>query len=127
MERLKASLEKGQLLCGLGSGALCVACFWVALFASNIRKGHAYAIFVTKSSADALVHSPMRSNYDCFVCTNCKYTGCDSVLECIINAQRAAGALRTRCGRARAFTNAINLKYDCFFIHTTGCVLHSLV
>ena len=54
MERLKASLEKGQLLCGLGSGALCVACFWVALFASNIRKGHAYAIFVTKSSADAL-------------------------------------------------------------------------
>ena len=77
VERLKASLEKGQLLCGLGSGALCVACFWVALFASNIRKGHAYAIiFVTKSSADALVHSPMRSNYDCFVCTNCKYTGC---------------------------------------------------
>ena len=38
VERLKASLEKGKLLCGLGSSALCVACFGLRLFASNKEK-----------------------------------------------------------------------------------------
>ena len=62
VERLKASLEKGKLLCGLGSSALCVACFGLR-YLHRIRKSHVYAIFVPKRSADALVHSPMRQMY----------------------------------------------------------------
>ena len=58
VERLEASLEKGKLLCGLGSSALCVACFGLR-FLHRIRKSNVYAIFVPKRSADALVHSPM--------------------------------------------------------------------
>ena len=53
VERLKASLEKGKLLCGLGSGALCVACLGLR-YLHRIRKVHVYAIFVSKRSADVL-------------------------------------------------------------------------
>ena len=124
VERLKASLEKGKLLCGLGSSALCVACFGLR-YLHRIRKSHVYAIFVPKRSADALVHSPMRQMYANIVAVSlrihkralrarCKRAAGALRARCERAARtccgRAAGALRTRCGRARAFTNAIQIE-----------------
>ena len=132
VERLKASLEKGKLLCGLGSSALCVACFGLR-YLHRIRKSHVYAIFVPKRSADALVHSPMRQMYANIVAVSlrihkraapqraasalrarCKRAAGALRARCERAARtrcgRAAGALRTRCGRGRAFTNAIQIE-----------------
>ena len=110
VERLKASLEKGKLLCGLGSSALCVACFRLR-YLHRIRKSHVYAIFVPKRSADALVHSPMRQMYANIVTVSlgihtraarCERARATSALRaCCADAlwtrcKRAADALRTR-------------------------------
>ena len=138
VERLKASLEKGKLLCGLGSSALCVACFGLR-YLHRIRKSHVYAIFVPKRSADALVHSPMRQMYANIVAVSLrihKRAAPQRARTSALRARckraartrcgRAAGALRTRCGRAAdALVHSpmpFKLKYDCSFIHTTGCV-----
>ena len=120
-----------------------MGCFGLR-YLHRIRKDHVYAIiFVSKRSADALVHSPMRSKYALYAQTvNILAVSLEYIrarCERAANALRArceraasalrghaASALRTRCGRARALANAIKLKYDCSFIHTTG-VLHSLV
>ena len=112
VERLKASLEKGKLLCGLGSSALCVACFGLR-YLHRIRKSHVYAIFVPKRSADALVHSPMRQMYANIVAVSLrihKRAAPQRARRSRTRCGRAAGALRTRCGRARAFTNAIQIE-----------------
>ena len=111
VERLKASLEKGKLLCGLGSSALCVACFGLR-YLHRIRKSHVYAIFVPKRSADALVHSPMRQMYANIVAVSLRIHK--------RAAARCADALRARCGRAAdALEHSpmpFKLKYDCSFI-----------
>ena len=147
MERLEASLEKGKLLCGLGSSALCVACFGLR-FLHRIRKSNVYAIFVPKRSADALVHSPMRQIMialyaqtvnilavslriqkraaRCERAASALRARCADVLR--TRCGRAAGALRTRCGRARAFTNAIQIEMTALLYTLLAvCVLHSLV
>ena len=113
VERLKASLEKGKLLCGLGSSALCVACFGLR-YLHRIRKSHVYAIFVPKRSADALVHSPMRQMYANIVAVSLRIhkraapqraralrARCERAASALrARCKRAAGALRARCERA---------------------------
>ena len=143
VERLKASLEKGKLLCGLGSSALCVACFGLR-YLHRIRKSHVYAIFVPKRSADALVHSPMRQMYANIVAVSlrihkraapqraasalrarCKRAAGALRARCERAARtrcgRAAGALRTRCGRARCVRATSALRARCADALWTRC------
>ena len=134
---MKASLEKGKLLCGLGSSALCVACFGLR-YLHRIRKSHVYAIFVPKRSADALVHSPMRQMYANIVAVSLRIhkraapqraARCERAASALrARYERAASALRgravdalrARCGRAAdALVHSpmpFKLKYDCSFI-----------
>ena len=80
-------------------------------------------------AADALVHSPMpfKLKYDCSVFyTHYWLCVCFIVLFSPARCGRAADALLRRCGRAAdALVHSpmpFKLKYDCSFIHTTGCV-----
>ena len=62
MERLEASLEKVKLWTWFRRSMR--GLLWVALFASNKeRPCLRYYIFVSKRSADALVHSPIYALY----------------------------------------------------------------